>query len=214
MLIVPTPGTGPEDILNAQDDLQIMSRLLAKQMEQAGIAPPGDNTSFMMYNMMMAGPYGSSFSRSSAQSLYLAGYGAVFQLKVEFPLVALAQTDQTDSQEDSLCAQTRLELQDPEAARRAQEKDKQDVPTYDPEKVEDLKETLVKTLKYTRNIRALQPNEKVVIVVTSMADLGESAPMPYYTTLAMDAGKADIDQFAGGDLSNEQFKGKVKSMMY
>ena len=140
----------------------------------------------------------------------------MFQLNVDFALVALAQdpTNETDSHEDSLWAQTRLELQDPEAARRAQEKEKQDVPTYDPKKVEDLKETIIKSLKYTRNIRVLQPNEKVVIVITSTADLGDSAPMPYYTTLVMDAGKADIDQFAGGNLTYEQFQGNVKSMMY
>lgn len=213
-LVVPAPGAGAEDILNVQDDLQVMSRLFQKQLEQAGVAPPKRDAYYMVYNMV-----GSSLGHnlvSGVQSLYLAGYGVVFQLKVEFPLVAQAQDQghQTDSQEDSLWAQTRLELQDPEAARRAKEKGKQDVPTYDPQKVEDLKETLIKTLKYTRNIRSLQPNEKAVIVVTSTAEIGPSTPMPHYTTLALSAGKADIDQFAGGGLDYQQFQGKVQSMMY
>lgn len=55
-LVVPAPSAGPEDILKLQDDLQVMSRLLAKQMEQAGITPPGDNASLVTYDMMMAGP--------------------------------------------------------------------------------------------------------------------------------------------------------------
>jgi len=212
-LIVPAQDAGPGDIVNTDDDLQVMSRLFQKQLEQAGIAPPTMDSPFAMYGMDM---YGRGRPVPSVQSLYLANYGTVFQLQVDFPLVALAedQDDQVDSKEDSVWAQTRLELLDPEAARRAKDKDKQEPPTYDPEKVVGLKETLIKTLKYTRNIRALQPNEKVVIVVASTADLAESAPMPYFTTLVMSAGKADIDQFAGGGMTYENFQKRVQSMMY
>jgi hypothetical protein len=212
-LIVPAQGAGPEDIMNAQDDLQVMSRLFQKQLEQTGIAPPMMGDLFSNYGMDM---YGGGQPVPSVQSLYLAGYGTVFQLQIDFPLVALAedQDEQVASKEDSVWAQTRLELLDPEAARRVREKDKKELPSYDPEKVEGLKATLTKALKYARNIRALQPNEKAVIVVTSTADLAESAPMPYYTTLVMSAGKADIDQFAGGDMTLEQFQKKVQTMMY
>jgi len=211
-LIVPAQGAGPEEIINVQDDLQVMSRLFQKQLEQAGIAPPMMESPLSMYGMDM---YGGGRPVPSVQSLYLAGYGTVFQLQVDFPLVAWADDqDKQDSKEDSVWAQTKLELLDPEAARRAREKDNREAPIYDPERVKGLKETLTKTLKYTRNIRALQPNEKVVIVVTSTADLGESVPMPYYTVLVMSAGKADIDQFVGGTMTLEQFQQKVQSMMY
>jgi hypothetical protein len=210
-LIVPAQGAGPEDIINAQDDLQVMSRLFQKQLEQAGVASPMRSSPFM-YDMPMYGPS----STIQSQSMYLANYGTVFQLQVDFPLVALAedQDEQVDSKEDSVWAQTKLELLDPEAARRAREKDNKEIPSYDPEKVEGLKKTLIKALKHAGNIRALQPNEKAVIVVTSTADLAESAPMPYYTVLVMSAGKADIDQFAGGDITYEQFQQKVQIMMY
>ena len=121
-LVVPAQGAGPEDIINAQDDLQVMSRLFHKQLEQAGIAPPMMDNRLFMYGGM--GDYGNSLPVSAVQRLYLAGYGTVFQFKVDFPLVALAkdQDEQTDSNEDSVWAQTRLELQDPEAARRAKER--------------------------------------------------------------------------------------------
>ena len=99
-LVVPAQGAGPEDIINAQDDLQVMSRLFHKQLEQAGIAPPMMDNRLFMYGGM--GDYGNSLPVSAVQRLYLAGYGTVFQFKVDFPLVALAkdQDEQTDSKED------------------------------------------------------------------------------------------------------------------
>ncbi len=223
-LIVPAQGTGSEDIINAQDDLQVMSRLFQKQLEQAGMAPPRMNKSSFLFrdDMYSVDPYGNSGPVSTVHSMYLAGYGTVFQLGVGFPLAALPQdpNEQVDSEEDSVWAQTRQELLDPEAARRAMSKEKNPVPQYyDPDKVESLKKTLIKILRYARNIRALQADERVVVTVTSTAEnivsaSGKTLGTPLYRVLIISADKADIDQFAGGDMSYEQFQQKVQIMMY
>jgi hypothetical protein len=182
--------------------------------------------------------FGRSRSSGAIEAIYLEGYGALFLMKVNVLLSPPpeAQEEKKTEEEDTdpLWTQMRQEMYAPQEARRRRTGRPEE--KYDAEKVEGLKETLIKTLKHAANIRALKPDESVIltvigkagqsatsaigrlyeegksryIITTSRAGTGFSSP----TVLTIRAKKSDIDDFANGTLSFDQFSQKILLLSY
>jgi hypothetical protein len=126
--------------------------------------------------------------------MYLQGYGALFLMKVNFPLSAPPETQQqqeeTEEKEDvdEVWQQTRQQIYEPQVESRRRTRSDQPEIIYDAEQIENLKTTLIESLKHAANIRALAPDESVIIriagsgqsvTVTSIAKEGEQSIISY-----------------------------------
>jgi hypothetical protein len=175
ILVIPSEQTKTEDLIAINEDMNIMSRIFEKNLEQKRITTVNSNIFLPgrhnAYGMLLGS------SRGQIQSMYLQGYGALFMLKVDFPLSASSEAQQqqqdTEKQQegDSVWKQTQQEIYEPQGFNTRRQPQKQQV-KYDPEKVENLKTTLIKTLKHAANIRSLKPDESVILTV---AGGGQSA---------------------------------------
>jgi hypothetical protein len=102
---------------------------------------------------------------------------------------------------------------------------------------EDLVKQLIQTFKHASNIRHLDPNELITLSVIGRIPLALSGVRDQVTyggmgmapdvmaqpevmrglketTFTLQARKADIDQFARGQLTQDQFRPKVKVLTY
>jgi hypothetical protein len=172
VLVIPTEQTKTEELIAINEDMNVMARIFEKNLEQ-------DRVTMMRGSIFSSGynPYGMLFEsgRGNIQSMYLQGYGALFMLKVDFPLSPSPDMQQeqqeTEKQEqsDSVWQQTVQEMYNPEKVNRMRRSEEQQV-KYDPGKVENLKTTLIKTLKHATNIRLLKPDESVILTVTGSGE--------------------------------------------
>jgi hypothetical protein len=76
------------------------------------------------------------------------------------------EPDETEKQQeaDEVWNNMRRQLYEPEKLGERKGDDK--TAEYDPEKIEDLKTTVVNTLKHAANIRSLKPEESVILTIT------------------------------------------------
>jgi hypothetical protein len=142
-----------------------MSRIFDKKLSQARLTTRGSWS-------IGFDPF-AALGRSSGaiEAIYLEGYGALFLMKVNVllsPLPEALEEKETEEEDtDPLWTQTIQEMYAPEEARRRRTDRPEE--KYDAEKVEDLKETLIKTLKHAANIRNLKPDESVILTVIGKA---------------------------------------------
>jgi len=240
VLVVPAAELKLEDLATITEDMSVMSRIFAKKLSQARLTTGRGGWYVEDYN-----PF---FGRDSGtiEAVYLEGYAALFLMKVNFPISPSpeAQEEKKTEEEDidPLWTQMRQEIYAPEEVRRSRSDDRPEE-KYDAEKVEDLKETLIKTLKHAANIRALKPDQSVILTVigdrnqsgtrtTTRFDSrgrrslygSRSGRGSYITTtprgaesgsflptvLTICAKKSDIDAFAKGELSFDQFRERTR----
>jgi hypothetical protein len=169
VLVIPSEQTTTQDLITINEDMNVMSRIFEKNLEQervttvsSSIFIPGRRE---RYGMLLGS------SRGQIQSMYLQGFGALFLLKVDFPLSPPPDVQEEKQQEtqkaeqgDPVWREIRQEMYEPEKIRRDRRKDRQES-KYDAEQVENLKTTLIKTLKHAANIRCLKPDESVILTV-------------------------------------------------
>src|SRR5262249_18471138 len=110
-------------------------------------------------------------------SLYLEGFGALFLLKVNFPLVEppapMAGEDQAGGDWELVKKELSGLRQDRQGPLRTASS--VDIAEYNPEQVNVLKHVLIDTLKNASHIRALKPGESIAITVLGSEGLGASA---------------------------------------
>lgn len=168
VLVIPSKQTTTEDLIAINEDMNVMSRIFEKNLEKERVTTVNSDIftpKRVPYGMLLGS------SRSQIQSMYLQDYGALFMLKVDFPLTPSSEAQQeqqdTEKQEegDSVWKQTQQEMYEPGRVNTRRQPGKQQV-KYDPEKVENLKTTLIKTLKHATNIRSLMPDESVILTVS------------------------------------------------
>jgi hypothetical protein len=233
VLVVPTPDLPAENQAELTEDLSIMCRILDKSVPAAGSSVNfayGDRVDSLRWVIGRQG--------RGTQGLYLDGYGALFFLRVDYPLVPTEKQEagQTKPEEpvDSVWSQTVREMSgqptdEPRAGRNA--------PTYDAQKVENLQKALIKTLAHASNIRMRQPQDAITLVIGALDDLRASAygrvrgtglvapavrpgvavggVQPGARTAAtalmiLRVTKADVDAFARNQLTLMQFTDKVR----
>jgi hypothetical protein len=238
VLVIPTAQIHPEEMVTLMEDMTVMRRIFNKKLVESNL-----KRTMPFIGMTLPGPISMSMGSDSPAAMYIQGYGALFMTNVDFPLSAPPETEekkQTKEEDtDPVWKQMRQEIFSPEQAvkhapGRPEEK-------YDPEKVENLKATLIKSLVHAANIRGLKPDESVVITVTGSDNssnvgriilskdnkvivkdgnvvqlLGSSdaSDISAPTVLTIRAKKSDIDAFAKDQVDFNGFKEKVKVISY
>jgi hypothetical protein len=216
VLVVPAAELKPEDLAAITEDMTVMSRIFDNKLSQARLSTARASL-FVGFD-----PF-SVHSSGTVEAVYLE----------DSPSPEAQEEKKTEEEDtDPLWKQMRQEIYAPEEAARSRTDDRPEE-KYDAEKVEELKETLIKTLKHAVNIRALKPDHSVILtviygrsqsgtrVVTRSYRYGrdrrvvltepgaETATFPP-TVLTICAKKSDIDAFAKGELSFDQFREKTR----
>jgi hypothetical protein len=170
VLVIPSEQTTMEDLIAINEDMNVMSRIFETNLEQGRITTARSGFFGPRYDMLGVHLGGG---RGGIQSMYLQGYGALFLLKADFPLSPSSDVQQEEKetkkeeQGDPVWQQMRHEIYQPENVIRRRKANQQEE-KFDSEKVENLKTTLIKTLKHATNIRSLKPDESVVLTVTGI----------------------------------------------
>lgn len=222
-LVVRTGQADAKAQSGLEEDLAVMSHLLDKALEDVPGAQRKENRAMGIDVFFSPGA-------SPVRSLYVDGYGALFFLKVGFPLLAPAEKHVEEKVNgDSAWEEARQELygqhQGPNEAGEE----------FNHEKVDKLKETLFETLKNASNIRGLKAEDFVTICVSGGTSSGgrvrkirtnspnaggnielttasESAASRSFLTLR--ARKSDIDHFAKGQLTLADFQKQSQLTTY
>lgn len=161
-------------IAEMEEDLAVMSRLLAKDVEMElrneAEKPMG----------MVITTFGDT--TRAPEAVYLEGFGAFFYLTVDFPLRPAPEEKAGKAEGapmDSDWDRTRAELfggPSPEAGRRGNfmvgGREPAPPPAYDADKVENLKRVLLSCLRNAVNIRGMKPEDWVHVSVCSLPRSG------------------------------------------
>ncbi len=152
------PDPKSEDAL--QEDLNVMSLLLQKKLEEA----VGENSP--TYRMGI--PLLLRSGQRSIESLYLDGFGVLFTVNVNFPLVASPARKVKDNENRSGSDdwnEARKELYGGRETRESANPYGSATVPYDADQVAALKRALLEALKNTANIRGLKSDESAVVSV-------------------------------------------------
>jgi hypothetical protein len=174
-LILRSADVDPKEQGNLEEDLAVMSHILDKAVAgEPGGQPPGGHSAAGINILFTPGG-------SSLRNLYLDGYGALFMLTVNFPLLAppaepgtTKETQPTNSAWD----EARHELYggpDEDGKMNSWSADHVDGPgqAYSEEKVSQLKAALLDALKNAANIRDLKADDWITICVVGAPASGE-----------------------------------------
>ena len=165
-LIIRTSDTDTKAQANLEEDLAVMSRIFDKALDQA----LSDDHSRRVMGIDVFFAPGSSPIRS----LYLDGYGALFLMNVNFPLLPppdKAEPAKEKSDIDSAWEDAKRELSGrPDAWDQVDKSFRFSGPPgpeqeYDEKKVGDLKDSLLGALKNATNIRNLKSDENITVCV-------------------------------------------------
>jgi hypothetical protein len=176
VLVVPAGKISTEYLATANQDMTVMARILRNALGQAQPAGMDFDDRYGLGGIFVGQ------NSQNMQNIYLQGFGALFTMKVNFPLAPGPDEEENTPQEqadpdvDPVWQDTQRAIFDPEGARRRRETDEQ-VVKYDAEKVEKLKTSLIAALKHAVNIRCLAPEEVVVITVSGEAVRGDIVSM-------------------------------------
>lgn len=225
-LIVVSQSPDAKTLDTLEEDLNIMARILEKATGRGG---EGGRKAMGIHLWALDG------SGRAGRNMYIEGHGALFNLNVDFPLVAPAEkaeapAKKTDTSSD--WEETRNELfggEGHEQARGAQ--------TYDEAKVAKLKGTVIDSLKNATHIRGLKAEEFVTVVIQGAGEsvriarnvreqgviakvvedvqfFAKGSQTRGVSVMTIRARKADIDAFAKNKLDLEAFKKKVTIASY
>jgi hypothetical protein len=180
-LVLPLHQLEPDETAGIVEDLSVMARVLEKVLARElrdgfRVAAPG----------MPGGPFSVLLGRQSVPDMYLEGYGAVFFLRVNFPLAGAVPVPEREREEeaDSLWDETRRELHGPRSTGwpvgpgGAEYGLDFDVEwpgpgrRFEPERVERLKHSVLDALRHAARIRALERGESVTVVVMGAGQPG------------------------------------------
>lgn len=164
-LIIRSSETDAKTLAAAQEDMTIMGRILEKSLSGRDEDERPEAMGIKLITVIGG--------RGGVRSMQIEGYGAIFMLNVNFPLVGPAnKSDEGENKEptNSTWDEAKREVYgqpggadgNPFAARFLKEE-------FDPKRVEKLKDALLDALKNASNMRNLKPDESVTVVVRSGA---------------------------------------------
>lgn len=234
VLVIPTDEIKPKELPMIMEDVDIMARIFDKRLDVADLGLEdydwwcGDD--FLEWNVPVT------------KGIFIEGYGVLFLKKVDFPLSPAAEPKKIEEIEgdfDPVWEKTkrRMYSRDKAFRRRHRRSDEE----YEPEKVEILKKTLIRSLKHASNIRNLDPGDWVVVTVIGVAaeseevrimrelEFDDEKVIEHYedlledeeeggvsgpTVLTLRVKKSDVDAFSKGRTKFEQFSKQVKIVAY
>ncbi len=219
LLVIPNKEMDAAAVGRVVEDLTIMARIIRKNSASI-IGSDAGSSRLRRFDLMHligpdAGPSLLFSDDGQPRPLYVAGYGALFFLRVGFPLFASEEPGPTQQGEgDAVWAETRRSLLDPEprglygstAARTRR--------PYSRERADALKSSLTTTLKHAANIRGLEPADWVAIVVQGAPSHSAAAAPGQFasgnTVLTLRSTKANIDLYAKGELGQADFEQRLQ----
>jgi hypothetical protein len=223
VLVIPSKPMDGQALGQVVEDLSVMSRIIEKNAlgEDAGSAGVWGIMEYKGYMPSWSGVAPATVfpPTGRAKPMYLGGYGAIFFIQVAYPLLPppeVPQEQPSNQQEDPVWAEARRSLLEPQARPQVLPQDgAEPAEPYSREQVDALRSALVTALKHATNIRVLEPDEWVVIVVQGVAPAPQARPTPAgRTVLTLRATKADVDQYAKGQFDPQQFTQRVQTITY
>jgi hypothetical protein len=238
-LIIRSSDTDPKSLATADQDLTVMGRILAKATVKTG--EDDEKTAL--------GIHITSFG-SGVRNMQIEGHGAIFLLKANFPLIGPPEKvveEKPKEPGNSTWEQTYSEIygsHESTGEARHLGHTKEPKIKYNPDRVEELENTLLDAMKNAANIRTLKDNESVTVVVTggddgsnvwewdtgpfsynssgnsfvwagSSSSTGSgSSHKPHGGTLTIRAKKSDIDAFFHGKTTIDDFRRKATIATY
>lgn len=164
-LVIQFSSTNQTLVQEWEEDLTVMTRLLEESLQRAADEDLSDFKTAMGIQLTMT-------TARSVRPLYLEGFGALFMVKVNFPVVPPTKLDEEKSEKtESEWEKARQELFGRRQASWLGGNVEAGV-DYDAEQVDTLKKELIESLKNASNFRHLQPQEYVSITVYGSANSG------------------------------------------
>jgi len=184
-----------------EQDLNVMSRILEKAVERKS---DDDHPKAMGIDVFSMG------SSSGVRNLYLDGYGALFILKVRFPLTPppkKTEENKTNEAINSTWAETHRELYGPrtewnEFGKGFHKAFGSPPEEYDADKVARLKDSILEALKNAANIRHLKSDERVTVAVTG--GIGSADGFSKRVTSESRAGSGRITAYEAGSRAGDR----------
>ena len=232
-LIVRSSEHDPKEQANLEEDLAVMTRIF----EKAIAGKPGDE--LQTRTAMGINVYFPS-DTSPLRNVYLDGYGALFMMNVNYPLLAPPAKSQEEKEKpsgDSAWQEARRELY-------GQAADGNPPPSageeYSAEKVNNLKNALLEALKDGTNIRNLKPDDSITVCVFGGASahsgrfkeqaryqiaaqgdmsltgkrISRDGAAAHGTIMTIRVKKADVDDFAKGKVNLDEFRKRASMTIY
>jgi hypothetical protein len=222
-LLIRSSDMNAKDEANLTEDLAVMEHLMDKALDDL----PGGQAharSAMGIDVFVTP------NSSSLRSLYLEGYGALFLLNVGFPVLAPTSAEpEAKPSGDSAWEEARQELY-------GQPTESQPLTgpgeEFSEEKVNRLKETLLRALKNATNIRGLEGDITVCVLgganlvptstrIWKLDGVNNGVPAEVLTgepvqgtVLTIKVTKADVDAFAKGELKFAEFQERAQITAY
>ena len=187
VLVVPTAEMKAEELAAIMQDMNIMTRIFDKKLNYPLRLSEGKSIVLGGWSTSSQSKQFISGDDKATKAIYVGGYGALFFIKVNFPLSPPREVKVEKIEEgvDPVWEETKQEIYAPEEARTTILASPDDIgfdevlksmragtsalPEYDAEKVDEMKRKLIKTLKHAANIRVLKPQDWVVLAVTGTA---------------------------------------------
>jgi len=156
VLVIPAGEMDAQKLAETVEDMKIMSNIFAKELAEADMLPGPRSWVFFWRR-----------KDNDPRSIYLEGYGAVFLMEVDFPLLPVPEPDTRKVEEgtDPVWEEARRRLTASED--EILDYDSDEEVEYDADKVVGLKSKLIRNLKHASNIRNLPDEEWIVIAVTA-----------------------------------------------
>ena len=219
VLVIPAGGMSTETLAELRKDMHIMCQIFDRRLEEANLRPAGRPRMF------------APNDRRTTRGVYLPGFGPVFLLEADFPLLSGPEKEEPPVEEsgDALWLEVKQQMEGkpvPNASGRA-------APEYDEMKVEKLRSTLTTAMKHAANFRHLEPNDRIVVIAVNSSNAaagaghvmfggayGQSTPILPTTgptalqVLALQATKANVDAYAEARLTDDQFREEADIATY
>jgi len=229
-LVIRSANTDPKEQTNLEEDLAVMTHIFDKSLDDLPGGRPRGGIKAAGIDVVFAP------GLTPMRTLYLDGYGALFLLNVNFPLVPPPQKSEREKPAvDSAWTEAHEELfgQDEKGSPGMFD-------DYNEEKVSKLKESLFESLKNATNIRGLKAEDSVTVCVfgsssgsaRAKAKAKKAALMAKedgamlwttdgpldgqarQTVLTLRVKKSDIDSYAKGKLNLDEFQKRARSTAY
>lgn len=232
-LIIPDKPMDTEAMGQITEDMHVMSQILYETLHPEEVQPN-------KYLRWVGGFFGDGRDNEVA-GLYLQGYGMVFLQQVDFPLVPFGEqppaADSSAQSTDEVWQRTQRKLQG-----EYEQEEETESQTYDAERVEQLKESVLQSLRHASNIRHLDSREWIIVMVQSsphrtgvhfhynpqtqilksrvgkgriMMEVGSSEMTQEQPSFLMvRAQKKDADDLAAGRIKPEEFAAKATVITY
>ncbi len=242
VFIVPAEEITSQQLAAIAEDVNVMTRIFQNRLAQANLMNP--HNPFPLFVGAGSRHFFGGADRPRSLYLQGYGVLFMMEVDFPLAPGPETQTEEpapTESDVDPVWAQAREEIYQPQARRKGAPD--QARPTYSAERVELLKTTLIHSLVHAANIRHLAPDESIVITIAGSAldtdTMVNTVPVPGTSqivvkgrhnelkimeksklaagapvVLTIRAKAADIKALSQGQLTDDQFRQRVKVLSH